>query len=42
LANSGAAREVHLPERTHFLPMESPAEVAALLREAMALPAGTP
>lgn len=36
------AREVHLPERTHFLPMESPAEVAALLREAMALPAGTP
>ena len=36
------AREVHLPERTHFLPMECPAEVAALLREAMALPAGTP
>ena len=36
------AREVHLPERTHFLPMECPAEVAALLREALALPAGTP
>ena len=36
------AREVHLPERTHFLPMESPAEVAALLLEALALPAGTP
>ena len=36
------AREVHLPERTHFLPMECPAEVATLLREALALPAGTP
>ncbi len=34
-------REVHLPERTHFLPMECPAEIAALLREAMALPADT-
>ncbi len=35
-------REIHFPDKTHFLPMEIPDKVAALIRRELAAAAGNP